>query len=435
MTEVIEIATRRKLKKLSNVAAYARVSTEKDSMLHSLNTQVDYYRELITSNPNYRFKGVYADYAVTGTKGDRKEFNALIEECLKGNVDLIITKSVARFARNLLTTIEVTRKLAKAGVDVYFEEQGVHSISNDGELMLSLIAAFAQEESRNNSERMKWRVKDEFKKGHAWQQAITGYKFKQGTFEIIPEEAELVKKIYALYLSGKGLPGIARTLEKEGYVSKRNRTTWNNGSIRRILTCYTYTGNLILQTTFKNNYLEKIKTKNNGELKMFHVANSHEAIIPLETWQAVQKEIERRDSVINHVSTKEESLFKGMLVCSHCGKHYTRKVNQYGSYYICPTFSIKGKAYCQSKQVREEPLIEVTRQVLDQDVNKESIESKIHFIDVEDNNILIFHLKDGRVIEKKWSYKSRSESWTPEMRKKAAIDAVKKGKNNGKGNN
>ena len=426
MTEMIKIEPKKKLTRLLNVAAYARVSTEKDSMLHSLNTQVDHYRGLILKNPKWRFVGVYSDYAITGTKDNRKEFERMIDDAKNGKIDLIITKSVARFARNLLVTVGIARELKRIGVDIYFEEQRVHSMDGDGELMLSLAAAFAQQESRNASEHMKWRVKKEFQNGHAWQQSITGYKFANGTFEIIPEEAETVKKVYSLYLGGMGLPGICKELEKEGIVSKRNRTQWNVNSIRRILTCYTYTGNLILQTTYKSDHLAKVKKKNRGELQMFHVSDDHEAIIPMDVWQAAQNEMKRRDSLVNHTSPKAPSIFKGMLTCTHCGKHYTRKVNKYGCYYICPIFSQRGKEYCPSKQVREEPLIELTKEVLGiRELNRRLIESKIQTIEVHDNNLLIFKLKDGSSIEKEWSYRSRSESWTDEMKEKARIDGAK----------
>ena len=429
MAEFTVIAAQKKLDKLIRVAAYARVSTEKDSMLHSLNTQVDYFRKLITRNPKWKFAGIYADYALTGTKGDRQEFVRLIEDAKAGKIDLIITKSVSRFARNLLITVQTARELKKIGVNILFQEQNVYSMDPEGELMLSIAAAFAQRESYNASERMKWRVKKEFEEGHAWQQSITGYRFINGSFEIIPEEAETVRKIYSWYLEGDGLPAICKKLDAEGIVSKRNCKSWHINSIRRILTCYTYTGNLLLQTTYKNNHLDKVKTKNKGEKKMFHVSDDHEAIIPLETWNKVQEEFKNRDSRIKHTSKKERSLFAGLLVCSHCGRHYTRKVNKYGSYYICPTFSQKGKAYCCSKQVREEPLIDVTKVTLGKKVLlREDIEKAIQEIVVCDNNVLLFKLKDGTEIEREWKYRSRSESWTPEMKAKAAIDAVKKGK-------
>lgn len=168
---------------------------------------------------------------------------------------------------------------------------------------------------------------------------------------------------------------------------------------------------------------------NKGELNKYHVEDTHESIIPLETWNKVQEEIKRRDSLIKHTSKKEPSLFAGMLTCSHCGKHYTRKVNKYGSYYICPTFSQKGKEYCASKQVREELLIEVTKEVLIlTQLTREVIKDKLIEIVVHDDNVLVFKLRDGSEVNKTWAYHSRSESWTEEMKAKARIDGAKASK-------
>lgn len=433
MSDFTRIEPKKELRKTMRVAAYARVSVDKDAMLHSLGEQVDHYRALILANPEWEFAGVYADYATTGTKGDRAEFERLLGDARAGRIDLILTKSVARFARNLLLTVGVARELKALGVDVFFEEQGVHSLSGDGELMLSLAAAFAQQESRNSSERMKWRVKREFEKGRAWPQAITGYRWEDGSFAVVPEEAETVRAIYALYLSGEGLPSIAREMERRGIGPKRGGKRWSIGSVRRILTCYTYTGNLLLQTTFKSDHIEKARRKNRGEYRMFHVEGDHEAIIPLEDWKAVQEEMKRRDAAIDHKTGKPASLFSGKLICCHCGKHYVRKVSPYGAYYICPTYSQRGKAECPSAQVREEPLMAATESVLGTvNPDRAAIEGAIDHVEVRDGNLLVFHLKDGRAVERAWSYRSRRESWTEEMKEKARIDGRKKGgKRNG----
>ncbi len=419
----------KKLPRLLNVCAYARVSTPKEAMLNSLNNQVDHYKSFILKNNKWNYVGVYADYAVTGTKSSREEFQKMLDECRKGNIDLIITKSISRFARNTLDLLNVTRELKSLNVDIYFEAQNLNLLSSQGEFVLTLLADFAQEESRSASDNLKWRIRKGFENGYAWNQSITGYKFINGSFEIIPDEAEIVKKIYSLYLDGLGLPAIAKELDKSGAISKRNTEHWNINSIRRILTCYTYTGNLLLQTTYKNNNVEKKRMVNKGELNKYHVEDTHESIIPLETWNKVQEEIKRRDSLIKHTSKKEPSLFAGMLTCSHCGKHYTRKVNKYGSYYICPTFSQKGKEYCASKQVREEPLIESTKEVLSlTQLTREVIKDKLIEIVIHDDNVLVFKLRDGSEVNKTWAYRSRSESWTEEMKAKARIDGAKASK-------
>ena len=176
--------------KLLRTAAYARVSSGKDAMLHSLSAQVSYYNNMIQSNPEWRFCGVYADEALTGTKDTRENFQNLISECRAGNIDLIITKSISRFARNTVTLLETVRELKELGVDVYFEEQNIHSISPDGELMLTILASYAQEESYSASENQKWRIRKDFEFGKVSTVIMLGYKRNpEGILEIIPDEA------------------------------------------------------------------------------------------------------------------------------------------------------------------------------------------------------------------------------------------------------
>ena len=181
-----------KIKKQKRVAAYARVSSGKDAMLHSLSAQVSYYSDLIQKNPEWRFCGVYADEAMTGTKDSRQNFQKMLAECRAGNLNLIITKSISRFARNTLTLLETVRELKDLGVDVYFEEQQIHSLSSDGELMLSILASYAQEESLSASENQKWRIRKDFEKGKVSSLQMLGYKRNHnGVLEIIPDEAGL----------------------------------------------------------------------------------------------------------------------------------------------------------------------------------------------------------------------------------------------------
>ena len=172
--------------KLQNVAAYARVSSGKDAMLYSLSAQVGYYSELIQSNPEWRFCGVFADEAITGTKESRPEFQKMLAECRKGKIDLIITKSISRFARNTITVLETVRELKMLGIDVYFQEQNIHSISADGELMLSILSSYAQEESFSASENQKWRIRKDFEQGKICNIRMLGYRrTTNGSLEIV----------------------------------------------------------------------------------------------------------------------------------------------------------------------------------------------------------------------------------------------------------
>ena len=189
--------------KKKRVAAYARVSSGKDAMLHSLSAQVSYYSDYIQSN-GWEYAGVYADEAITGTKDKRDGFQKLLTECRNGNVDMVITKSISRFARNTVTLLTTVRELKELGVDVYFEEQNIHTTSADGELMLTILASYAQEESLSVSENMKWRIKKNFEDGKPWSGFVLGYRCENGQYVVVPEEAEVVRRIYREYLEGLG---------------------------------------------------------------------------------------------------------------------------------------------------------------------------------------------------------------------------------------
>ena len=203
-----------KLQSKKKVAAYCRVSSGKDAMLHSLSAQVSYYNGLIQKEHDWEFVGVYADEALTGTKSDRADFQKLITDCRAGKIDMVITKSISRFARNTVTLLQTVREFKALGVDIYFEEQSIHTMSSDGELMLTILASYAQEESRSASENQKWRVKKNFAEGKPWSATILGYRYFQGQYIIVPEEAELVRRIYRMFLDGLGTNAIAQTLNE-----------------------------------------------------------------------------------------------------------------------------------------------------------------------------------------------------------------------------
>ena len=180
--------------KLTRVAAYARVSSGKDAMLHSLSAQVSYYSELIQNHSGWQYVGVYADEALTGTKDNRENFQRLLADCRDGKVDLVITKSISRFARNTVTLLQTVRELKNMGVDVFFEEQNIHSLSADGELMLTILASYAQEESLSASENQKWRIRRNFENGMPWNGTMLGYRYEDGTLVVEPTEAEIVSQ-------------------------------------------------------------------------------------------------------------------------------------------------------------------------------------------------------------------------------------------------
>ena len=396
--------------KLKRVAAYARVSSGKDAMLHSLSAQVSYYSELIQNHSGWQYVGVYADEALTGTKENRENFQRLLADCRDGKVDLIITKSISRFARNTVTLLKTVRELKTMGVDVFFEEQGIHSLSADGELMLTILASYAQEESLSASENQKWRVKQKFLNGEPWHSVMLGYRAKGGRFVIVPEEAEIVRSIFADYLDGKGVLTIMKRLNESGILTQPG-FTWHQASVQRILRNYTYTGNLLLQTKFRENHLSKRTRVNNGELPQYHIQNSHEPIIDMDTFTAVQIEMARRADQFGKPQTTATYPFTGLITCAGCGKHYRRKMKETGPVWICATYNTLGKAACPSKAIPES--------VLDTIVDEIGGIGKITAISAHNNNTLVFTLCSGEQIVKQWQDRSRRESWTPEKREAA----------------
>ena len=396
--------------KLTRVAAYGRVSRDGDAMHHSLSQQVSFYSQMIQSHPGWVFCGVFADEAKTGTKENREQFQLLLEECRAGNIDMVITKSVSRFARNTVTLLETVRELKALGIDVFFEEQNIHTMSADGELMLTILASYAQEESRSASENQKWRIRKNFEEGKPWSGLILGYRIVDGVYTIVPEEAEIVRRIFQMYLDGQGVEGIANTLNREGVPSRLGNGFGSTG-ISKMLRNYTYTGNLLLQKVFRENHITKRTQVNNGELPKFHATETHEAIISMETFEAVQAEIERRSHKYYTGKTpKTDSPFSRLIVCEKCGKNYRRKTTATGIIWICSTYNSKGKAACASKAIPEIILENITA-----DIDFDTVSR----ITAADNNMLTIHYKDGLTETRQWKDRSRSKSWTSEMKEAA----------------
>ena len=397
------------------VAAYARVSSGKDAMLHSLSAQISYYSDYIQKH-GWEYAGVYADEALTGTKDNRENFQRLLAECRKGTVQMVITKSISRFARNTVTLLETVRELKALGVDIYFEEQNIHTMSADGELMLTILASYAQEESLSVSENMKWRIRKNFENGKPWSGFILGYRFQNGQFVVVPDEAEIVKRIFREYLDGLGATAIMKGLNDDGILTRVGKP-WRTEGVLKILRNYNYTGNLILQKTYRENHLTKRKMKNNGEKPQYHAVGTHEAIIDLATFETVQEEIVRR---AEHYSGKKTTVatypFTGLIVCDGCGKHYRRKTTATGIVWICSTYNTHGKKACaDSKAIPENVLYELTADTPLGDLTT---------IRAEKDNTLVFCFKNGEQTVKRWQDRSRRESWTEEMKEKARQQAL-----------
>ncbi len=409
--------------KLLRTAAYARVSNGKDAMLHSLSAQVSYYNSLIQSNPEWLFCGVYADEALTGTKDNRENFQRLLTECRAGNIDLIITKSISRFARNTVTLLETIRELKELGVDVYFEEQNIHSISPDGEFMLTLLGSYAQEESYSASENQKWRIRKDFEQGRLGSITMLGYERNaDGTLIIVPEEAEIVRMIFNDFLSGMGKNALANKLLAMG-VPTKGGGVWTAWSIRRILKNEKYCGDLLLQKTYRENHITKRKMPNHGELPQYYVEEAHEGIIDKETFMRAQELLKAKKEYYSpDKPTTVTYPFSGMIHCGCCGKFYRRKVQPYRITWICWTYNARGKKYCPtSKQIPEDILYEKVCEVLQLDeFDDEVFQSEIEDILVPKANTLTFIFLDGHEQTVHWEDHSRSEAWTAEKRSQAA---------------
>ena len=408
--------------KLTRVAAYARVSSAKDAMLHSLSTQVSYYNNFIQQHPGWIFCGVYADEGITGTKAERANFQRMLADCRAGKIDLVVTKSISRFSRNTVTLLETVRELKNLGVDVYFEEQNIHSISADGELMLSILASYAQEESLSVSENQKWRIRHNFENGMPWNGTMLGYRYDNGTLVIHPEEAAVVRQIFDSYLEGKGVTAIAKMLNDQGILSRRGNS-WYTGTVLRVLRNYAYTGNLLLQTTYRENHLAKYGQQNNGQFPKYHIEDAHEKIVSLEQFNAVQEELKRRAEKHTHPGvTPNRYPFSGKLICAGCGKHYRRKMTKTGPTWICPTYNFRGKAACPSKRVPENILMDMAAEVMGMaSFDADVFLTKITEVRVENGNLLVFLHSDGTQTVKRWADRSRANSWTEEMKDTARI--------------
>ena len=419
--QVMKLPVKPSLKRLTRVAAYARVSTGKDAMLHSLAAQVSYYSNLIQNHPGWRYMGVYADEALTGTRDNRAEFQRLLSDCRSGTIDMIITKSVSRFARNTVTTLETVRELKALGVDVYFEEQNIHSLSGDGELMLTILSAFAQEESLSASENQKGRIRKAFENGELMNmRTMFGYRItKKNGIEIDPEQAMVVREMYARIIRGDSLTSIVRWLNRNGHPGAFGGK-WTAGRLREALSNEKYMGHSLLQKAFRNNHLEKKQLPNQGELPQYYATETHPAIIDEATFEAAQQALERIAAQNPAAKPREHHIFTGMIICSACGKHYRHVKNHGMSRWACPTYILEGKAFCQSKQIPEEIIMRLACDLLGwNSFDEEAFKRAVDHVTAVYPHTLIFHLSDGQEATLEWQSRSRAESWTPEMKEKA----------------
>ena len=403
------------------VAAYARVSSGKDEMLHSLAAQVSYYSNLIQQRPEWQYAGVYADEALTGTKDARPQFQRLIADCKDGRIDLVVTKSISRFARNTVTLLETVRELKLLGIDVYFEEQNIHSMSGDGELMLTILASYAQEESRSVSENCKWRIRKQFQQGEIVNlRFMYGYQINNGQIEIDREQAEIVRLIYTDYINGLGCDRIAARLRETGAMTYHGRE-WTAKRVLAILNNEKYSGNALLQKKYVADHLSKKLLYNRGTLPKYYAEGTHEPIIdPLTFQQAQEIMAERRENRNVRQNPANRYPLSGVIFCPRCGKNYRHVTYKGHTAWNCATFIHSGKDACRAKQIPEPILLSLTAEVLGlAEFDEVIFRSQIKQMQVPEANKVIYIFQDGREVEAVWQDRSRKSSWDDKKKQQA----------------
>ena len=403
--------------KALRVAAYCRVSSDKDAMLHSLSAQVSYFSECIQKHNGWIFCGVYYDEAKTGTKDNRQGFMALLERCKKGEIDMILTKSVSRFSRNALTLLATVRELKALCVSVQFDEENINTLTEDGEFMLSLIASVAQEESRSASDNQKWRIQKCYERGEDVNTVnILGYDASKCHLTPNKEEAVIINEIYTRIANGESYTSIAKSLNRRGIKGKCGGI-WTSFKISRIAGNERYIGDCLLQKKYVNNHLEKKLCTNHGERPMYYAENTHEGIVPRELYLEVQSIRSSRKQMFCNTAKPQKYHFTGMIQCENCGKNYRRVVWRGKVYWNCPTYINEGKAACWSKKIPQDILESVSTEVLGlEQFDATALLNSIKRITVPTRGCLRYYFKNGSCIDKYWSNKPRSASWTPEMK-------------------
>lgn len=349
---------------IKKVGAYCRVSTDSDEQMESYNAQVSEYTNKITDNPDWELVDIYADAGISGTNvKHRLAFNRMIRDCESGKIDLIITKSISRFARNTVDCLKHVRDLKNIGVEVFFEKENIYSFDSKMELVLTMLSSIAQEESRNISENTKWGLRKRFRDGVTVcnTERFLGYdKDENGNLVINEEQAKIVRRIFREYLDGKGYAAIGRGLEADGIITVAGKTKWWDSTIKGILENEKYYGELLLQKTVTVDYLTKKRVNNDNLEPMYKIDNNHEPIISKEMFDLVQLERKRRFEITRGRNEDRRKYsnkygFSGKLYCEKCGKTLKRRHWNVGTksekiVWQCNSY-IRGVKNCSAKAV------------------------------------------------------------------------------------
>ena len=351
------------------VCAYCRVSTDNEDQLSSYEAQVGHYTAHIKNNPAWDFAGIYADEGITGTNTKKRvDFNRMIEDCLAGKIDVVITKSISRFARNTLDTLQYVRQLKEKGIAVFFEKENVNTLDSKGELLISLLASLAQEESNTISQNTRMGISYRFQEGKVIvnHNKFLGYtKDENGNLVIVPEEAKIVRRIFREFLEGKSPYKIAAGLERDKKLTGAGGSRWYDSTVTKILKNEKYMGDALLQKTYTVDFLTKKRVKNSGHVAQYYVEDSHPAIVSKEEFAAVQTEFKRRSNMRGYSKTGKsaytsEYAFSGKLYCQNCGSKFRRSAWGSGKnkkhVWICINHQMNGDSVCEQKAVKEKDL-------------------------------------------------------------------------------
>ena len=316
------------------VAAYCRVSTDQEEQLSSYENQVRYYTEVITRNPDYELVDIYADEGISGTNTKKRDdFNRMIADCRAGKIDLIITKSISRFARNTLDCLNYVRELKDLGIGIVFEKENINTLDAKGEVLLTILSSLAQDESRSISENCTWGIRRRFEQGkHKMStKRFLGYDTdEEGHLVVNRQQAKIVVRLYEEFMSGKTVDYIARIFKAEKIKNWDGKCNWQASTLDSMLRNEKYMGDAILQKSYTADFLSKRRVQNGGEIQMYHIEEDHEPIIDIETWEAVQAELERRaqyckDHFTNaYGQMSEKNPFYAKIICGNCGNIYSR---------------------------------------------------------------------------------------------------------------
>ena len=396
------------------VAAYCRVSTEQEEQENSFRNQVDYYTHYISEHPDYQLAGIYADEGISGTNTKkREEFKRMIADSEAHKIDMIITKSISRFARNTQDCLENYRKLKNLGITVVFEKENISSADTTGELLLTILSSLAQDESRNISENTKWGIRSKFRKGipHINTCKFMGFdKDDTGRLVVNEEEAELVRRIYKEFLEGFTCSTIAARLNEEGIPGVSGEPKWISPTIEGMLKNEKYMGDSLLQKHVTIDFLTKKQIKNNGEVTQYYVKDSHEGIISRKEWTATQQELERRYTFrkthhFGHYGYGSEMRpFTAKIICGECGCIYGRKAHHnrpQKTYWQCNTRCNKGPTACKAENVQEEMIHRVFLEAWNNIVwNQEKMEKRWTIFEREGTELERLRVKQMRELVK-----------------------------------